>query len=135
MSRTREGDLTSNGAKKRQLDRMYKKYKGICQLCSKFCPRDQASRDHVIELSKGGSHEDFNVVLAHKSCNNEKSNAPLSIPSKLVASAPADWWPKIIAGQIKGCLIRQSRGEPVTGVTLRRFENDPEFRSELCVSV
>jgi 5-methylcytosine-specific restriction endonuclease McrA len=48
--------------------------KGICQLCYKRCRRSQASNDHIIPLSEGGAHTYQNCVLAHRSCNSQKGN-------------------------------------------------------------
>lgn len=62
-----------------QLDRIYIRDVGICQLCFKICDRDQASRDHIKELkdctSKQEARSDDNVRLAHIVCNNLRSNA------------------------------------------------------------
>lgn len=56
----------------------------VCQLCYtevdknlKFPERGFATLDHVIPLSKGGSHTYSNVQLAHLSCNQTKSNSIL----------------------------------------------------------
>lgn len=56
------------------LDLLYRKYRGICWICRKFCPRDKASRDHIIPESLGGSSEITNLALAHKTCNNKRGN-------------------------------------------------------------
>ena len=64
------------------LDAVYKKFKGICALCGK--PTDPTAKDgrhilrgyptidHIIPLSKGGSHTWDNVQLAHMACNAGK---------------------------------------------------------------
>jgi len=55
-----------------------------CYLCGRAVPqhtqvvRDQASLEHVIALSKGGSHTYGNVRLAHRGCNSSKGAKPLA---------------------------------------------------------
>lgn len=133
--RKRPGDLTSAGARKRQLDRMYKKFAGICQLCMKFCPPEEASRDHVLELCLGGTSADENMVLAHKKCNEEKST---EISKKLNAEnnqrlpniaqeLPESWWQDVISKQIFGATLRQSRGLPASGKIPPRLLQDRTF--------
>jgi hypothetical protein len=56
------------------LDWLYRKFRGICWICRSFCPRDQASRDHVIPSSLGGGFERDNQALAHKRCNTKRGN-------------------------------------------------------------
>lgn len=57
-----------------ELDVLFKRDRGICQICHKRCLRNQASNDHIIPLSKGGAHTYQNCVLAHNSCNAKKGN-------------------------------------------------------------
>lgn len=64
------------------LDWLYKKFKGICWICRKFCPRDHASRDHLIPWSLGGTHDKSNIALAHKKCNQERGNGFKVVHSK-----------------------------------------------------
>lgn len=45
---------------------------GICYLCDEVVDRGHASVEHVVPLSKGGSHTWTNVRLAHISCNSRK---------------------------------------------------------------
>src|SRR5258706_13371153 len=70
----------SNKAKKSQLDRIYRRDHGICQLCMKPCIREEASRDHIIGPTESESYYQFNsdtnVLLAHQLCNNQKSWKP-----------------------------------------------------------
>jgi len=56
------------------LDVLYKRDEGICQLCYKPCPRKHASRDHIVPIDRGGLHCYDNVQLAHKLCNARKGN-------------------------------------------------------------
>ncbi|MEU1881913.1 HNH endonuclease [Streptosporangium sp. NPDC020072] len=69
------------GRAKRQLSRIYKREKGICSWCKAPVPRDQASRDHVVSLKKGGTNDDSNVVLACKGCNALRNEEARSEPS------------------------------------------------------
>jgi len=65
-----------------QLERIYVRDKGICQLCFEPCLREEASRDHIIELkdctTKEQARDDDNMRLAHVRCNNQRSNSPHS---------------------------------------------------------
>ena len=71
------------------LDKLIKRDKGICHICNKevdtndyiiyedgtFISGDNyPSIDHVIPVSKGGTHTWDNVKLAHRRCNAMKSN-------------------------------------------------------------
>lgn len=63
------------------LERLIKRDKGHCHLCnSKVIVNDDynsdyyPSIDHVIPISKGGTHTWDNVKLAHRICNTYKSN-------------------------------------------------------------
>jgi len=120
MSRRRKGDLKGHAAT-RQLNRIYVKYEGICQLCFKFCPREEASRDHVIEWCMGGSSKDENIVLAHRTCNELKSrNTGMSAKQH---SMPVDeWWSFQISREIKACIKRHSVATaPITARVPRRM--------------
>jgi hypothetical protein len=61
--------------------RIFKRDKGICQICGKKVASKQkaphpysATLDHIIPLSKGGTHEPKNIRLAHFICNSIKSD-------------------------------------------------------------
>lgn len=71
------------------LRELYERDGGICYLCGKVCDWEDCetredgtfiakdyypSVDHVIPLSKGGSHTWNNVKLAHRICNSKKSD-------------------------------------------------------------
>jgi len=53
---------------------LYKIYKGVCQYCLEKITLDQASKDHFIPKSAGGTNHDFNLVLACKRCNQLKDS-------------------------------------------------------------
>lgn len=49
-----------------------KRDNGVCWLCDDLDPADTA--DHVIPISKGGTHDMGNLKAAHKRCNNKRNN-------------------------------------------------------------
>lgn len=53
---------------------IYKRDKGICQLCFQHVSLKDMAMDHVIPLSKGGAHSYQNIVLTHHACNASKGN-------------------------------------------------------------
>lgn len=72
------------------LERLYQKSNGVCALCGSVCDWSDyiitdsktfiannryPSIDHIIPLSKGGTHTWDNVQLACRICNSKKSNA------------------------------------------------------------
>lgn len=54
---------------------LYSISKGICEYCGDKIPFHEATKDHVYPKSLGGSNEDFNLVLACRSCNSKKGNS------------------------------------------------------------
>lgn len=63
------------------LNNVYDRFSGICQICGKHLTfdcscisDDYPSIDHIIPLSKGGSHEWKNVQLLCRKCNYTKSD-------------------------------------------------------------
>lgn len=74
------------------VERLYRRDKGTCYLCNGqcdmndyyvndndivICGNDYPSIDHVIPISKGGTHSWDNVRLAHRHCNAIKRDALL----------------------------------------------------------
>lgn len=57
------------------LDKLYERDSGTCWLCHKNCPRDQATRDHVIPKSHGGPNASPNLRIAHADCNVARGNS------------------------------------------------------------
>lgn len=68
------------------LKELFKRDKGICQICGELCDYDDCytnengtfiagntypSKDHIIPLSMGGKHLWDNVRLAHRGCNSK----------------------------------------------------------------
>ncbi len=61
--------------------KLHKRDKGICGICGKkvdlrlsYNNFKAATIDHILPLAKGGWHEWGNVQLAHRECNNKKSD-------------------------------------------------------------
>ncbi len=54
------------------LHTVYQKSDGVCGICAKYVDRDKASVDHIVPISKGGTHTWDNVQLAHLVCNSLK---------------------------------------------------------------
>ena len=70
---------------------LFKRDKGVCKICGGLCDwsdiqndngviiagNNYPSIDHIVPISKGGSHTWNNVQLAHKYCNSIKSDKTL----------------------------------------------------------
>jgi 5-methylcytosine-specific restriction endonuclease McrA len=63
------------------LSYLWERDKGMCQLCGdelslavKYPHPKCATQDHIIPLSKGGTHERRNLQLACFDCNRRKNN-------------------------------------------------------------
>jgi 5-methylcytosine-specific restriction endonuclease McrA len=61
-------------AEKFTLDEIFERDGGVCHLCSKQVIRREATMDHLVPLTKGGSHTRVNVKLAHRGCNSRKGD-------------------------------------------------------------
>lgn len=68
---------------------IYNRDNWICQICKKpidkklpFPNPNCASLDHIVPLSRGGTHESTNVQLAHLSCNTSKGNRVSDVTSR-----------------------------------------------------
>lgn len=77
------------------LEAVYHNAKGICEICGLPVPNNSApenpwgaTRDHIIPLSKGGTHEQSNCQLAHRLCNSLKSDTMVDFK--------IDWQQKLI---------------------------------------
>lgn len=58
-----EGDRTIT------FELVYKRNNGICQICSHECTKEDGSIDHIVPISREGTHTWDNVQLAHLRCN------------------------------------------------------------------
>ena len=77
---------TSEDVQEFKRSEIYERDGWICQLCNKavnpkltFPNPACASLDHVIPLSRGGSHKTTNVQLAHLRCNTSRGNKVLNL--------------------------------------------------------
>lgn len=64
----------ARGNQQVSLKSVYRIYKGICQYCLSKISLSDSTKDHVYPKSLGGSNDDFNIVLACRSCNAKKDN-------------------------------------------------------------
>lgn len=71
-SRRRYALLAGATVEKVDPSAIFERDRWICQLCGKRVVRGQQSLDHILPLSKGGTHASANVQLAHRSCNSRK---------------------------------------------------------------
>lgn len=76
------------GDKSITLKKLYDRDKGVCKICGGLCDYNDykivngitvvgncyPSIDHIIAISKGGSHTWDNIQLAHKQCNSIKKD-------------------------------------------------------------
>lgn len=51
---------------------LYHRDKGICHICHNPVPKSRLHYDHVIPLSKGGTHTEANIKVSHARCNLKK---------------------------------------------------------------
>ena len=84
---------------------------GKCHICGLLAPRylrgsglfAEPTIDHVVPLSRGGSHRLENVKLAHRACNSSKSDS-LQIEARLCRDAiNSRLFTLVLAGDIEGC--------------------------------
>lgn len=62
---------------------VYQRDKGICSLCQTKVIWEDASLDHIIPLSKGGSHTYDNIALTHLLCNIRKRDRAITQQMRL----------------------------------------------------
>lgn len=55
-----------------KLSFLYKKYKGICQICGNHKPQNMMSLEHVYPKSFGGTLDWYNITLTCQPCNSKK---------------------------------------------------------------
>lgn len=78
--RAKGNDLLSRQARNKArklitLDEIMYLFDGICQICLKEVEDTaEASRDHIIPVSRGGESVLENLQLAHRSCNTLKGS-------------------------------------------------------------
>lgn len=62
--------------------------KSICHICEKKVARKDITLDHIIPLSKGGSHTKNNIAVAHSHCNYSKKDKVLPMQLALFDNIP-----------------------------------------------
>jgi 5-methylcytosine-specific restriction endonuclease McrA len=55
-----------------KLSFLYKKYKGICQICGNQKPQNIMSLEHIYPKSFGGTLDWYNITLTCQPCNSKK---------------------------------------------------------------
>ena len=66
--------LNNHSIKSTNVVKLLKKQKGRCNICKlPFFPIDIIERDHIVPLSKGGSHKLNNIQLLHGHCHQSKT--------------------------------------------------------------
>ena len=50
----------------------------FCILCGGKVTKENASCEHVIPISKGGTNHWYNLGLSHKECNQQRGDKPLT---------------------------------------------------------
>ena len=50
-----------------------------CFCCGKSVALSEATLEHILDRSKGGTDEMDNLSISHEICNHERSNPPMSI--------------------------------------------------------
>ena len=63
-----------NTARKPTVSYMYKRYKGVCQICGEQKPAKEMSVEHILPKSLHGTNDDYNLTLTCKPCNNKRGN-------------------------------------------------------------
>ena len=63
---------------------VYERDGGKCHLCRKKAPRSRFHLDHLVPLSKGGTHTHDNLAVAHARCNISRHSGRLPAQLRLV---------------------------------------------------
>ena len=65
-------NLTELGIPPKKRWRILEKYQFTCQYCGRKPPEVIIEIDHILPLSKGGSNDESNLIVACKTCNSGK---------------------------------------------------------------
>lgn len=65
---------------------LYQRDRGICGICGKKVENGEISIDHIIPITRGGTHTWGNVQLAHTNCNRRRNDGLL--PGQLRFNIP-----------------------------------------------
>ena len=68
----------SGEQRKRLTDQIYQEAQGICHICQLHVRREDASLDHLIPASQGGTSTRDNLALAHRSCNSSRQDKTIT---------------------------------------------------------
>lgn len=71
--RARKANAPVNDFTVKQWNELKESFGHRCAYCNKYCPRE-LTQDHVVPISKGGSHTLSNIVPACRWCNTSKGN-------------------------------------------------------------
>jgi 5-methylcytosine-specific restriction endonuclease McrA len=71
-ARRRAREAAASSQRELTLDELFERDRGYCHICRLPVPRAQASKEHVVPVSKGGTSAPGNTKLAHKRCNSRK---------------------------------------------------------------
>ena len=87
--RAREAGAPVNDLSPAQWQEIQVAQKHRCYYCQKRC-KGKLTQDHILAISKGGSHTVHNVIAACLSCNSKKSanSAPVPVQPFLLTVAP-----------------------------------------------
>src|SRR5262245_38985411 len=71
----RRNDARKRGlyAEKVNLEDVWSRDRGICQICGEPVTRDECELDHKVAMINGGEHRLSNLQIAHMSCNRRKN--------------------------------------------------------------
>ena len=68
----------SGEQRKRLTDQIYQEAQGIRHICQLPVRREDASLDHLIPASQGGTSTRDNLALAHRSCNSSRQDKTIT---------------------------------------------------------
>lgn len=63
-------------------EQIYERDGGRCHICGHAVAKSKFTLDHLVPLSKGGSHTALNVAVAHRKCNSQRAAGRL--PAQLL---------------------------------------------------
>ncbi len=63
-------------------DEIYQRDSGKCHICGKHVSAQDFHLDHLVPLSRGGTHTRDNIALAHPFCNRQRG--PGHLPAQLL---------------------------------------------------
>ena len=72
-------DLIENTFTAEERRKLYEGQDGKCKYCGGEFSFKEITNDHVIPISKGGSHTKENIALACRLCNSSKGNRMLAV--------------------------------------------------------